>query len=159
MTILCALNEIASQQAAPTEKTMERVNTFLDYMATHPRAVIRYYVSGMVLNVHSDASYLTAPKARSRAGGHFFLDSIPKDGCPIRLNGAILTQCAILKCVAASAAGAELGALFLNAMDAKILRLTLMGMGHPQPPTPIHVDNTTAVESSTTLSRGSAHVP
>ncbi len=60
MTILCALNEIAAQQAKPTEKTMERVNTFLDYMATNPDAVIRYYASDMVLNVHSDASYLTA---------------------------------------------------------------------------------------------------
>ena len=145
MTILTALSEIASQQAAPTEKTLQRVNTFLDYMATHPDAVIRYYSSDMILNVHSDASYLTAPRARSRAGGHFFLGSLPKDGCPIRLNGAILTQCAILKCVAASAAEAELGALFLNAMDAKIIRLSLEEMGHPQPPTPIHVDNSTAV--------------
>ena len=144
-TILCALNELASQQANPTEKTMERTNTFLDYMATHPSAVIRYYASDMILNVHSDASYLTAPKARSRAGGHFFLGSLPKRGCPIKLNGAILTQSTILKCVAASAAEAELGALFLNAMDAKILRLTLAEMGHPQPPTPIHVDNSTAV--------------
>ena len=124
---------------------MQRVNTFLDYMATNPNAVIRYYASDMVLNVHSDASYLTAPKARSRAGGHFFLGSLPTDGCPIRLNGAILTQCAILKCVAASAAEAELCALFLNAMDAKIIQLTLEEMGHPQPATPIHVDNSTAV--------------
>ena len=70
-TILCALSEIASQQTAPTEKTMERVNTFLDYMATHPDAIIRYYPSDMILNVHSDTNYLTAPKARSRAGGIF----------------------------------------------------------------------------------------
>ena len=145
LTILTSLSEIASQQAAPTQKTMERVDQFLDYMATNPDAVIRYYASDMVLNVHSDASYLTAPKARSRAGGHFFLGSLPVDGCPIRLNGAILTQCTILKCVAASAAEAELGALFLNAIDAKIIRLTLEELGHPQPPTPIHVDNTTAV--------------
>ena len=88
--------------------------------------------------------FILAPKARSRAGGHFFLGSIPKDGCPIRLNGAIVTQCPILKRVAASAAEAKLGALFLNAMNVKILQLTLMEMGHPQPPTPIHVDNTTA---------------
>ena len=51
----------------------------------------------------------------------------------------------ILKCVAASAAEAELGALFLNALEVKILRLTLAELGHPQPPTPIHTDNTTAV--------------
>ena len=145
MTILAALSDISGQQANPTEKTMQRVNTFLDYMATNPEAKIRYYASDMVLNVHSDASYLTAPKARSRAGGHFFLDSIPKDGCPIRLNGAILTQCCILKCVAASAVEAKLGSLFLNAMDAKIIRLTLDELGHQQPATPVYVDNTNAV--------------
>ena len=114
-------------------------------MASNPDAKIRYYASDMVLNVHSDASYLTASRARSRASGHFFLGSIPKDGCPIRLNGAILTNCTILKCVAASAAEAELGALFLNALEAKIMRLTLNEIGHPQPPTPIHCDNSTAV--------------
>ena len=53
--------------------------------------------------------------------------------------------CAILKLVAASAAEAELGALFLNAQEARIIRLTLTEMGHPQPPTPVHVDNSTAV--------------
>ena len=94
-------------------------------MATNLEAKICYYASDMVLNVHSKARYLTAPKARSRAGGHFLLGSIPKDGCPIQLNGAILTQCCILKCVWASAAEAELGSLFLNAMDAKIIRLNL----------------------------------
>jgi len=145
MTIFCALSEIAGQQRNPTKKTMERVNQFLDYMATHPDAKIRYYASNMVLNVHSDASYLTAPNARSRVGSHFFLGSLPTDGFPIRLNGAILTNATILRCVAASAAEAELGSLFLNAQEAKVLRLTLEELGHPQPPTPIHCDNTTAV--------------
>jgi len=144
-TILVALSEIAGQQSKPTAHTMRRVNSFFGYMATHPTAVIRYHASDMVLNVHSDASYLTATGARSRAGGHFFLGSLPQDGCPIRLNGAILSLSTILKCVAASAAEAELGALFLNAQEAKIMRLTLEEMGHPQPPTPIHCDNTTAV--------------
>jgi hypothetical protein len=41
-TILMALPEISSQQAAPTENTMKRVNHFLDYMWIHPDAVIRY---------------------------------------------------------------------------------------------------------------------
>ncbi len=43
------------------------------------------------------------------------------------------------------AAEAELGALFLNAQEAKVLRLVREELGHPQPPTPIHVDNTTTV--------------
>ena len=36
-----------------------------------------------------------------------------------------------------------MGALFLNTREAKILRITLQELGHPQSPTPIHVDNTT----------------
>ena len=84
-------------------------------------------------------------KARSRAGGHYFLGSIPQDGKPIFLNGPIHSLCAILKFVASSAAEAELGALFLNAREAKIIRLILIELGHPQPPTPIHIDNTTVV--------------
>jgi len=97
----------------------------------------------MILNIHSDASYLSTPKARSRAGGYFFLRSIPQDAEPIIINGAIHVTCTILKLVAASATEAELGALFLNAQEAKVIRLVLKELGHPQPPTPIHVDNTT----------------
>jgi hypothetical protein len=145
MTILMALSDIASQQAKPTEKTLKRVNQFLDYMHTHPNAKIRFRASDMILNIHSDASYLSATRARSRAGGFFFLGSMPKNGEPIFLNGNILITCAILKLVAASAAEAELGALFLNAQEAKVVRLILHELGHPQPPTPIHIDNTTTV--------------
>ena len=145
VTILHALNAIAADQAHPTERTIARVEQFLDYMATNPNAVIRYRASDMILNVHSDASFQTASKARSRAGGYFFLGSLPKDNQPIKLNGAIYVLCTVLKLVAASAAEAELGALFLNAQEAKIMRLTLDELGHPQPPTPIHIDNSTCV--------------
>jgi hypothetical protein len=119
-TILMALSDIACQSAKPTERTKQRVDQFLDYMWTHPDAKIRYRASDMILNVHFDASYLSAPKARSRAGGYFFLGSIPVNGDPIKLNGAVHITCTILKLVAASAAEAELGALFLNAQEAKI---------------------------------------
>ena len=145
MTILHALSEIASQQAKPTVRTMERVDQLLDYMHTHPNAKIRFRASDMFLNIHSDASYLTAANARSRAGGYFFLGSLPKDGDPIKLNGNVMITCAILKLVAASAAKAELGALFLNAQEAKVMRIILEEMGHKQPPIPIHVNNSTAV--------------
>ena len=56
-----------------------------------------------------------------------------------------MLTCAILKLVAASAAEAELGALFLNVQEAKVIRLILQELGHPQPPSPVHSDNTTAV--------------
>jgi hypothetical protein len=99
----------------------------------------------MILNVHSDALYLSALCACSSTGGYFFHGSIPVNGDPIKLNGAIHITCTILKLVAASAAEAELGALFLNAQEAKVLWLTLNELGHPQLPTPIHIDNTTTV--------------
>jgi hypothetical protein len=133
-----ALLEIALQQAAPTENTMERINQFIDYMWTHPDAIIWYRAFDMILNVHSDALYLSAPKARIHSGGYFFLSSIPQDGDPIKLNGAIHITCTILKLVAAFAAEVELGALSLNAQEAKVLQLILTQLGHPQPPTPIH---------------------
>ena len=91
------------------------------------------------------SSYLSAGRERSRAGGYFFLGSLPRYDTTIFLNGNIAITCAILKLVAVSAAEAELGALFMNVQEARIFRLTLTEMGHPQPPTPVHVDNTTAV--------------
>ena len=99
----------------------------------------------MILQIHTDASYLSKPKARSRAAGHYFLECFPQNNQPIRLNSAIYTLCTVLKFVASSAAEAELGALFLNIKEGRVLRLTLAEMGHTQPPTPIHCDNVTAV--------------
>ena len=78
-------------------------------------------------------------------GGYSFLGSMSTDGNLFRLNDNIYITYAILKLVAASAASAELGAFFLNTREAKILRLILLELGHEQPQTPIHVDNTTAV--------------
>ena len=34
----------------------ETVNPFLDYMATNPDAIVRFYTSDIVLNCHSDTS-------------------------------------------------------------------------------------------------------
>jgi hypothetical protein len=95
----------------------------------------------MVLNIHSDASYLSEPKARSRACGHFFIWSIPSDGKLIKLNGAFHSLCSILRCVVASAAEAELGALFMNCQEGIILKTTLEDLGHPHPRILIHCSN------------------
>ena len=139
--MLTALSSLAAEQCNPTERTMEKCKQFLDYAATQEDAVITYRKSDMVLTIHSDASYLSEPKARSRAGGHFFLsenDSDPRD------NGAIHTVAKIIKAVMSSAAEAELGGLFINAKTAMPIRTTLEELGHKQPPTPIQTDNSTA---------------
>ena len=143
-TLLIGLSAIASEQANPTQRTKERCDQLLDYVATHPNATVRFRASNMILNIHSDASYLSEPNARSRIAGHYFLGDVPTNDTPIQLNGAILVFCGILKFVVASAAEAELGALFLNCKEGKILRLVLQELGHKQPPTPVHCDNATA---------------
>ena len=48
------------------------------------------------------------------------------------------------KNVVASAAEAELGVLFLNAKEGKILRIAMYELGHKQPPISMHCDNVTA---------------
>jgi hypothetical protein len=73
MTVLMALSSIASEQTKGSEHTLEKAYQVLDYLASHPDAVVRFQASDMVLNIHSDASYLSEPKARSRACGHFFI--------------------------------------------------------------------------------------
>ena len=141
---------MATQQSAPTENTDQDVKHFLDYCATHPDAKIRFFASKMILQVHSDASYMNETKARSTASGHYFLGNNIKSGKPIVLNGAIHTLCKIIG-VAASAAEAELGSLFLNTQETVKLRISLQDLGHTQPPTPIHTDNT--------ISTGIIHKP
>eukprot|EP00957_Ditylum_brightwellii_P124977 9527247-Ditylum_brightwellii.AAC.1 len=71
--MLLALNAIAAQQEHLTSKTAEAITKLLNYATTHPDAVLRHHASNMVLHIHSDASYLSAPQARSHTGGHFFL--------------------------------------------------------------------------------------
>ena len=72
-TMLVAFSAIASEQASPTKATMKKVDQFLDYAASLEQSVLTYEASDMVLEVHSDASYLSESKARSQAGGHFFM--------------------------------------------------------------------------------------
>ena len=99
----------------------------------------------MILNVYFDASYMSAGKGQSRAGGYFFLGSIPQNGESIQLNGNIVITCAILKLVTVSAAENEYGALFVNTKEAQVICLLLVKLGHPQPPTQIRINNKTAV--------------
>ena len=145
VTTLVALSSIAAEQSQATEQTEKHVHQLLDYLHTHQDATIRYVASDMILNIHSDASYLSEARARSRLGGTYFFGSLPQDGKAIFLNGPVHIHAGICKFVVASAAEAELGALFYNCQEGKILRLVLEELGHTQPATPVHCDNSTAV--------------
>jgi hypothetical protein len=134
-TMLVALGTIAANQSTATATTSHAVVKLLNYAATHPDAAIRYHASDMVLYLHSDASYLSASKVRSRAGGHFFLSDTPSDPKQAprtqpTQNGPVHTTCQIMRNVLASAAEAKIGALFLNGQEAQPIRFTLDELGH-----------------------------
>jgi hypothetical protein len=75
--MLVALGSLAS--AKTTEATAQFITHLLNYCATHPLATVRYHASEMHLKIHSDASYLSEPKAHSRGGGHIFRSDKPTD--------------------------------------------------------------------------------
>ena len=61
------------------QNTVTKIKLFMDYAASNPDAVVTYRASDMVLALHIDASYLTEPQARSKAGGHVFLPANEED--------------------------------------------------------------------------------
>ena len=54
-TLLVALNDTSLEQSKATDNTSKKIIMLLNYLATHPEAVIKYHASGMQLYVHSDA--------------------------------------------------------------------------------------------------------
>ena len=112
--MLVALSAIAADQAAPTELTLEKTLYFLDYVVSHPDAILTYEKSSMALAGHSDVSYFTEPKAKSRAGRHFYMS----DDSEVPSNNEAVRNMAHMKNVIPSAADAEFGALYANSRQA-----------------------------------------
>jgi hypothetical protein len=52
---LTALGSLATEQAKPMQKTMEKVKQLLGYRASQEEATITYNKSKMILVVHSNA--------------------------------------------------------------------------------------------------------
>ncbi len=69
----------------------------------------------MILSRESNASYLSEPKARSRAGGHFVMS---EDSKTPSNNGTVLTISQITQSVMSYVTEAELGALYINTKEA-----------------------------------------
>ena len=135
-----AINDIGITAAKATSTTEKAVQHFLNYAHSNPDAEIIYRASDMILHADSDASYLVAPNARSRAGGYHYLGT--KDHS--LFNGGIYVLAKVIKNVMGSAMEAEIAALYENAQKIIEYRQTLEEMGHKQPPTLIRTDNRTA---------------
>ena len=95
----------------------------------------------MILEAHADAGFLDKYKSCSRLGAHIFLSENPKP----KLNDPVLTIAHIIKYVMASAAEAEMAALYITSKKMVPLRNTFIEMGWSQPKSHIQTDNSTAV--------------
>ncbi len=90
LTVMMALSTIASEQAHGIENMMLKTKQLLNYLATNLDATVPFHESDMILNIHSNASYLSKANTHSRACGHFFMGWKPNPTQPIKLNGAFL---------------------------------------------------------------------
>jgi hypothetical protein len=147
-SMLLAVNRLASQQQSPTQETMRDMHRLLAYAATYPSAKLIFRKSNMVLTIHSDASYNSEPKARSRAGGVFILGPADFSGLDAQqtsttINAPVTVLSKRIPTVCASVSEAEYAAQYLNAHNVgEGLRQTLSDLGHPQTqPTPVIYDN------------------
>jgi hypothetical protein len=143
-TLLVPLSALASQLSTATATTIKAVSHLFDYCSTLPEVNIRYFASDMQLKIHSDASYLSEPKAKSRIGGYFYLGNKSDSRMKPLYNGPLLCHTTFLKHVVSSVAEAEFGALFVNAKEGTVTRTTLSEMGHNQDATDLTTDNTTS---------------
>ena len=148
--MLVSLNAIATEQAHANTIAMGDIVWLLNYAVTHPVATLHYNASDMILHIASDVSYICEERACSQAVGHLSLadrlvNNVNKPPTLPTNNGAIHTLCQLIKTVMSSASKAEICATFINAKDALPIHTTLKELGHPQPPTPMKVDNTTSV--------------
>ena len=55
-TILHVLSSIATLQAQSTHPAKKKIHQFLDYMPTHPNAIVCFHPLDMILNIHSNTS-------------------------------------------------------------------------------------------------------
>jgi hypothetical protein len=98
----------------------------------------------MQLKIHSDASYLSEPKAKSIIGGYFYLGNKTKSHQKTLSNGPLLCHTTVLKHVVSYVAETDFGALFVNAKEGTVTRTKLAEMGHNQDATELKTYNTTA---------------
>lgn len=140
-TMLGACGRIASQQATPTQRTLDAAHHLLEYAATYPDASLVYKPSDMILRMDSDASYNSETGARSRAS---YCAWLGKANDPTFINGFVDVVSAMIPTVVTAASEAEYAALFITGKGGLPLRNTLDDLHCIQPPTIIYTDNSTA---------------
>ena len=146
--MLPELNEASSSQAKLITFTKEECQQIMDYEATCPNSIIRFYASDVALNVDSDASCLVMSNAKSRMSRCFKLASDQMATPHQKLNSAILVFCKSLRHVVGSESESEseTTGVFLNSQTTIPMRHVVEAICHPQPPTLFKNDNSTTME-------------
>ena len=85
-----AINDLSSNKNTATQTTQKELIKLLNYCASNPKPSKMYRASDMILAVDSDAAYLVASKARSRAGGFFYLTN--KKGTLMNASIAVIAS-------------------------------------------------------------------
>jgi hypothetical protein len=128
---------------------MSRLTRLLGFVTKHPNGRKIYRASDMILRIHSDASYLSRPRAGSVAGSFHWLGSaytfVPHTIDTTPINHPISAHSTRIPVVVSFVAEAEYAALFAAARLGVDERLILANLGHPQPPTVISCDNECAI--------------
>ena len=95
--MLVSLGTLAFSQAKFTEATAKALSQLLNYTETHPDASVCFHVINMHIQFHTEASYISESKARSREGGFVYFSSNPVvSGNLSPVNGAVLTISSIM---------------------------------------------------------------
>ncbi|KAL7475371.1 hypothetical protein ACHAW6_001288 [Cyclotella cf. meneghiniana] len=139
-TLLTPISAIAAQSANPMEETMKQTMQLLDYISSKEETDITYNKSNMILAVHSDASYLSEPKARSRAGGHFFLShdtATPQIWCHSQHSTHNKTHHVVSN-------RSRISSLIHHGTRGSLHPKNSQQNGTQQPPTPLQTDNAMA---------------
>jgi hypothetical protein len=94
-TKLVPLSALASQLTTATSETMQKVG--MTNSLTNVAPILRLPSITMQLKIHSDASYFSEPKAKSRVYGYYFLENNINNKAPPLTNGTLLCISTALK--------------------------------------------------------------
>jgi hypothetical protein len=146
LTATCAL---ACELSRATLDTLTRLDRLLGFASAHRNGHRLYHASDMILEIWSDASYLSRPRARSVAGSYHHLTRAPTPGFthdPLAfINGPISCHSTQIPVVCSAVQESEYAGLFAAAKIGDVERRILHDLGYPQPPTLILCDNECAV--------------
>jgi hypothetical protein len=146
--ILPAVSKLASAQRAPTQQTMKDMRRLLQYVATHPNPMLVYRKGSMQLVAHTDASFMSESRCRSRTADYLYLSANGPSSIAEHpdINGAVICTSTIIPLTVPSVMEGEYIGIYNGVLKAINIRETLKNIGYPQKqPTVIVCDNQAAV--------------